>query len=63
MYLFYKTIYWFRPTPFYIENIMYLFYKTSYFDEEVNCTEPSPSVRIPWEKNLPHILKRVSSRA
>jgi hypothetical protein len=23
------------------------FYKTSYPDEEVNCTEPSPSVSIP----------------
>jgi hypothetical protein len=25
---------------------MYLFY-TSYLDEEVNCTEPSPSVSVP----------------
>jgi hypothetical protein len=24
------------------------FYKTSYLYEEVNCTEPSPSVRVPW---------------
>ena len=24
------------------------FYKTSYLNEEVNCTEPSPSVSIPW---------------
>ncbi len=27
---------------------MYLFNKTSYLNEEVNCTEPSPSVSIPW---------------
>jgi hypothetical protein len=24
------------------------FYKTSYPNEEVNCTEPSPSVSVPW---------------
>jgi hypothetical protein len=30
-----------------IENIVYFFYKTSYPDEEVNCTEPSPSVSVP----------------
>jgi len=24
------------------------FYKTDYLNEEVNCTEPSPSVSIPW---------------
>jgi hypothetical protein len=24
------------------------FYKTSHIDEEVNCTEPSLSVCIPW---------------
>jgi hypothetical protein len=34
--------------PFYIENIINLFYKTSYFNEEVNSTEPSPLVSIPW---------------
>jgi hypothetical protein len=28
-------------------NIIFLFDKTSYLNEEVNCTEPSPSVRIP----------------
>jgi hypothetical protein len=22
--------------------------KTSYLNEEVNCTEPSPSVSVPW---------------
>jgi hypothetical protein len=31
-----------------IVDIIYLLYKTSYFNEEVNCTEPSPSVSIPW---------------
>jgi hypothetical protein len=24
------------------------FYKLSYLNEEVNCTEPFPSVRLPW---------------
>jgi hypothetical protein len=33
---------------FYIENIINLFYKTSYLNEEVNSTEPSPLVSIPW---------------
>ncbi len=33
----------------FIEEIyFFLFYKTSYLNTEVNCTEPSPSVRIPW---------------
>jgi hypothetical protein len=25
-----------------------IFYKTSYFNEEVNHTEPSPSGSVPW---------------
>jgi hypothetical protein len=25
-----------------------IFYKISYLNEEVNCTEPFPSVSIPW---------------
>ncbi len=29
-------------------NIIYFFYKTSYFNEEVDCTEPSLSVSVPW---------------
>jgi hypothetical protein len=29
------------------ENIIYVFYKTCYLNEEVNCIEPSPSVRVP----------------
>jgi len=28
------------------------FYKTSYLNEEVNCTEPSPSVSFPWQVRL-----------
>ncbi len=31
-------------------KIFHLCYKTRYLNEEVNCTEPSPSVSIPWEK-------------
>ncbi len=33
---------------------MYLFYITSYPHEEVNCTEPSPLVSVPWH----NLLKR-----
>jgi hypothetical protein len=32
------------------------FYKTSYLNEEVNCTEPSPSVSIPWLFSRPWCL-------
>ncbi len=28
--------------------VIHLSYKTSYLEEEVNCTEPSPSLRVPW---------------
>jgi len=35
------------PSRFYTENIIFLFYKTSFHNEEVNCTEPFPSVSIP----------------
>jgi hypothetical protein len=30
-----------------ILKIIFTFYKTSYLNEEVNCTEPSPSVSVP----------------
>jgi hypothetical protein len=29
---------------------IYVLYKTSYLNEEVNCTEPFPLVRVPWSK-------------
>jgi hypothetical protein len=32
---------------FHSETIFFHFYKTFYLSEEVNCTEPSPSVRVP----------------
>jgi len=32
--------------------MIYLYYKTSYFNEGVNCTEPSPSVSVPCESSL-----------
>jgi hypothetical protein len=35
---------------FKIENIIYLGYKTSYLNEEFNCTEPSPSIGVPWQQ-------------
>ncbi len=31
-----------------MEDNIYFFYKTSYPNEEVNRTEPSPSVSHPW---------------
>ncbi len=37
----YKLVY---ISSFNIENSFYLFYKTSDLNEEVNCTEPSPSL-------------------
>jgi len=38
----------FRPTAFYIEDIIYLIFKTSYVSEEVNSTESSSlSVSVP----------------
>jgi hypothetical protein len=29
-------------------SVIYFFNKTGYLNEEVNCTEPSPSVRVHW---------------
>ncbi len=37
-----------RSAPFCIEIILYLSYKTSYLNEEVNCTKPFPSGRVPF---------------
>jgi len=51
----------FRLARFYIENITYLFYKTSYLYEEVNCTEPFPSVSIPWL--VPYHLSKSGSQS
>jgi len=42
--LFSSCLYW---------NIIYLCYKTNYLNGEVNCTEPSLSVSVPWCKELP----------
>jgi hypothetical protein len=33
-----------------IDNFMHPLNKTSCLNEEVNCTEPSPSVSVPWQK-------------
>jgi hypothetical protein len=30
------------------DQLIFLLYKTSYTEKEVNCTEPSISVRDPW---------------
>ncbi len=32
---------------FILKNLFTFFYKTSYFNEEVNCTEPSPKLAFP----------------
>ncbi len=32
-------------------NFIYPFYKPSYPNGEVNCTEPSPSVSVPWYRD------------
>jgi hypothetical protein len=40
---------------FTLQLLFTLFQKTSYLNVEVNCTEPSPSVRVPWiNVNLRH---------
>jgi hypothetical protein len=33
---------------FSVDTSIYVFYKTSYLNEEVNRTEPSPLVSVPW---------------
>ncbi len=40
----------FRSALFKIENIFLPSTKTSYLNLEVNCAEPSPSIRVPWTK-------------
>ncbi len=42
--------------PFQLK-MLYFFYKTSYLNEEVNCTEASPSVSIPWLESSVTLLK------
>ncbi len=39
---------YFRSAPFYIEIPFTIVIKTSCLIEDVNCTEPSPSVSVPW---------------
>jgi len=38
----------FKSVHFHTDYFIYLCYKTSYLNEEVNCTEPYPSVGVPW---------------
>jgi len=35
-----------------LKKYLFLLYKTSYFNKEVKCIEPSPSVRVPWQNAL-----------
>jgi len=39
--------YWFRSAAFQTETIFLCLYKTTNFNEEINRTRPSPSVRLP----------------
>jgi hypothetical protein len=41
--------------PNYIQNVLNLFNIISYLNEEVNCTEPSPSFSFPWV-NLQRVI-------
>jgi hypothetical protein len=43
-----------EKTAFLTETI-FPFYKTTYLNEEVNRTEPSPSVRLPWHIHPPNL--------
>jgi hypothetical protein len=45
---------------FMLKILFIFFYKTSYFNEEVNCTEPYPSVSIPWYSTLVLIYITIS---
>jgi hypothetical protein len=33
-----------------LKKYVFIFHKPSYLNKEVNCTEQSPSVRVPWQK-------------
>ncbi len=53
----------FRSVPFYIENIINIFNKTSNLNEEVNCTEPSPSVSIPCPIGLWVLATHITNKS
>jgi hypothetical protein len=38
----------FRSSCFSYWNNIFRFYKTTSLNEEINCTEPIPSVRVSW---------------
>jgi hypothetical protein len=41
--------------------MFYLIYKTSYLNKEVNGTEPSFSVRVPWTNRLAYSVTKKKS--
>jgi hypothetical protein len=45
-----------------IEIIIYFLTKTSYLNEEVNCTEPSPSVVVPWTNTLAYSQRKATAK-
>ncbi len=42
-----------------MKNIIFLFYKTCYLNEDTNCTEPFPSVRVSWFHNGQTLADRI----
>jgi hypothetical protein len=46
---------------FHVEIIINLCWETSYLNEEVNCTELSPSVSVPWLKLYQNVCETPSS--
>ncbi len=42
------SLYLLVQIAFMLQLLFNFFYKTSYLNEEVNSTEPSPSVSFPW---------------
>ncbi len=47
---------WYRPAAFNIQ-IFFSFLQNKYLNKEVNCTNPSPSVMIPWLNALAYYEK------
>ncbi len=48
-------------TSFYIESIIYLSYKTNFFNEEVNCTEPSLKLVFPAKTVKAVLIQYIST--
>ncbi len=53
----------FRTALFNNENIIYQCYKRSYVNEEVKCTDPSPSASVPWSQHLVKDGKNIKNKS